>query len=379
MKKLAKISIICGAIPILFFLLLLIGIVGGGSSEVIPADEELAGKYQVIGHELGVDWTWIMLIDMYMSIEAGEPELNSQNPVATALNCIKLRVDLYEYDDFDDEGGEWIYQETVYYSGLVEISGYLGLSQDVGDLSIVLKAVQDKQCQEERISIEAFDNIDEVLQLYYNFGESIKNEIWEFIESEYLIELYGNPYGEYLGGSWGDYEIGDLQYPEIGMQIPLYYQYQEPWRSVKFGGGTVSSSGCSVTSMAMVFSYLRGKTITPPDLIAWTENRYYVHPAGQSWAIFPDTANQWNIQCNNLGNSITAAMAALADGKPVIARCGSGTFTKQGHFIVLRGITEDGQILVNDPNDNSTKGFFYKSFSPALFQREATNYWCFDY
>ena len=376
MKKIAKISIICGAIPILFFLLLLIGIVGGGSSEVIPADEELAGKYQVIGHELGIDWTWIMLIDMYKSIEAGESELKSQNPVATALNCIRLRVDLYEYDSDDNK---WIYQETVYYSGLAEISGYLELSQDVGDLSIVLKSVQDKQCQEERISIEAFDNIDEVLQLYYDFDESIRSEIWEFIESGYLIELYGNPYGEYLGGSWGDYEIGDLQFPEIGMKIPLYYQYQEPWRSVKFGGGTVTSSGCSVTSMAMVFSYLKGKTITPPDLIAWTGNRYYSDPDGQRWEIFPDTANQWNIQCNDLGNSITAAMAALADGKPVIASCVKGTFTRRGHFIVLRGITEEGQLLVNDPNDNSAKGFFYKSFSPAMIQREVKNYWSFDY
>ena len=379
MKKLAKIAAICGTIPIIFFLLLLIGIVGSGTSAIIPADEELAGKYQAIGHELGVDWTWIMLIDMYKCMESGELELESQNPVSTALNCIKLRVDLYEHEEHEDEGGGWAYRETVYYSGLAEISGYLELSRDTGDLSVVLKAIHDKQRREERISIEAFDNIDEVLQRYYDFNEDIRNEIWKFIESEYLIALYGNPYGEYLGGAWGDYEVGDLQYPQIGMQIPLYYQYQEPWRSVKFGGGTVSSSGCSVTSMAMVFSYLRGKTITPPDLISWTGNRYYVHPAGQSWAIFPDTANQWNIQCVNLGNSITAAMAALADGKPVIARCGRGTFTRQGHFIVLRGITEDGQILVNDPNDNGTKGFFNKSFSPALFQREATNYWCFDY
>lgn len=32
---------------------------------------------------------------------------------------------------------------------------------------------------------------------------------------------------------------------------------------------------------------------------------------------------------------------------------GKGHFTNNGHFIVLRGITENGKILVNDPTDFS--------------------------
>ena len=30
-----------------------------------------------------------------------------------------------------------------------------------------------------------------------------------------------------------------------------------------------------------------------------------------------------------------------------------GDFTETGHFIVLRGITQDGKLLVNDPNNIS--------------------------
>ena len=40
---------------------------------------------------------------------------------------------------------------------------------------------------------------------------------------------------------------------------------------------------------------------------------------------------------------------ALQDGKLVIALMSKGHFTNGGHFIVLRGITEDGKILVADP------------------------------
>ena len=40
---------------------------------------------------------------------------------------------------------------------------------------------------------------------------------------------------------------------------------------------------------------------------------------------------------------------ALAEGKLVVAIMSKGHFTKSGHFIVLRGITADGKVLVADP------------------------------
>ena len=40
---------------------------------------------------------------------------------------------------------------------------------------------------------------------------------------------------------------------------------------------------------------------------------------------------------------------ALASGELVVAIMGPGHFTKSGHFIVLRGVTADGKILVADP------------------------------
>ena len=40
---------------------------------------------------------------------------------------------------------------------------------------------------------------------------------------------------------------------------------------------------------------------------------------------------------------------ALADGKLVVAIMTKGHFTSSAHFIVLRGCTSDGEILVADP------------------------------
>ena len=40
---------------------------------------------------------------------------------------------------------------------------------------------------------------------------------------------------------------------------------------------------------------------------------------------------------------------ALSSGKLVVAIMGKGHFTTSGHFIVLRGVTSAGKILVADP------------------------------
>lgn len=52
-------------------------------------------------------------------------------------------------------------------------------------------------------------------------------------------------------------------------------------------------------------------------------------------------------------------MDALADGKLVVAIMTKGHFTKSGHFIVLRGVTSEGKILVADPAsyDRSNKAW----------------------
>ena len=52
---------------------------------------------------------------------------------------------------------------------------------------------------------------------------------------------------------------GELVYGANGMNIPLYKQGGgQPWSSMPYGNGTIASSGCAPTSLAMVISYLTG-------------------------------------------------------------------------------------------------------------------------
>ena len=84
--------------------------------------------------------------------------------------------------------------------------------------------------------------------------------------------------------------------------------------------------------------------------------------------------------CNLQGNrkGWRADAGALSQGKLVVASMGPGTFTRGGHFIVLTGITDDGKIKVNDPNDNSSKQHINQAFAVSLILRESKAMWVFE-
>lgn len=356
---------------------LIAGMLGGGGGNVLPADEDTQIDYQMLGGQLGVNWQWVMLIDMYNADAEGEAGLLKQNPVWTALNCLQITIDVYYYD-YDPvlETGGWRQEGTDYANGAEEILNYFDLPMDTRDVNLVVNTIAAKNSDKYHIKTEPYGSLEEVLSSYYSFSDKTAAEIIKLEEENYLAQVYGDTDFNEPGGGIFEGEFGEL--PTVGMQIPLYYQYQSPWGQIKFGDGNIASSGCSITSLAMVLSYLKGTTITPAELASWAGNRYHVAGQGQSWGIFPAAASKWSIHCTSLGNSMNNVLAALEDEKPVIARVGKGTFTKKGHFIVLRGITADGKILVNDPNDSSSKRHFYRSFDVGLIKREATQYWSFN-
>ena len=169
---------------------------------------------------------------------------------------------------------------------------------------------------------------------------------------------------------------GSTELPENGLAIPIYYQweYQEP-----YGSSTIAEAGCGPSCFAMVVSYLTGQTITPADVVAWCGNAYYVPGAGTSWSFFAGAAEHYGIGSVTTTTSAEEVMIALSEGHPVISSQSPGLFTGGGHFIVLRGITADGKILVNDPNDNDRKQYLNRQFDMySEIDCTSRNYWIFE-
>lgn len=156
-----------------------------------------------------------------------------------------------------------------------------------------------------------------------------------------------------------DYNVGwkgVVPSDEAGMGIPMLFQGDYGQIILYYNGEakSVASSGCGATSVSMVIAYLTGNVEQNPYLLfckAVDDGRY--HGNGLSHDTLVWLAKSYGVKCRWISNSADAVLEALAEGKPVIAHMGEGIFTSKGHYIVLRGVTEDGKILVNDPNSRS--------------------------
>ena len=101
--------------------------------------------------------------------------------------------------------------------------------------------------------------------------------------------------------------------------------------------------------MAMILSSYTGNTKDPLYMAKWCyDNGFYVKGSGSSHNMIVECAKAFGLDGEPLGRDREKIIEALVNGKMVVALMGKGTFTKGGHYIILRGITDDGKILVSD-------------------------------
>lgn len=165
-----------------------------------------------------------------------------------------------------------------------------------------------------------------------------------------------------------------VKYLEGGMPIPIYYQQDYKDVSLKPGTNkTVSSSGCGFTSCAMIVSYLLDKKITPREFVGDWSRKYYIYNQGMSYGLPPATAKHYGLGTVESTTSSSKMVEALRNNQPVMSSQKAGLFTSGGHLIVLRGITSDGKILVNDPNKSNAVGKKYNTRKFSVSEIQASN------
>lgn len=136
-------------------------------------------------------------------------------------------------------------------------------------------------------------------------------------------------------------EIPSVEKTEYSF-VPSYFQTDYP--HIKFGNGTIATSGCSITCLAMMATYLTDQEYTPVQM-AYHFGRY-----GKNNIERLNYGNeQMQLPYERCGN-VLEVLQALQEGKVAIVMMDDeSVFTSEQHFIVISGMTEDGKILVNDP------------------------------
>ena len=104
-------------------------------------------------------------------------------------------------------------------------------------------------------------------------------------------------------------------------------------------------------------SYVASMTNTETDpalMSEWAaENGYWARGSGSYHSIVIGTAEAYGLKAEAMEDKTPEGIReALLSGNMLVALMGPGHFTNGGHFIVLHGVTPDGEILVADPNSD---------------------------
>ena len=98
-----------------------------------------------------------------------------------------------------------------------------------------------------------------------------------------------------------------------------------------------------------VISTLSGDSHDPIELSKWSvANGHRCEGNGSYHSLIPAASEGYGLSCES-DLSAQGIVDALSSGKLVVAIMSKGHFTSSGHFIVLRGVTSEGKILVADP------------------------------
>jgi len=146
----------------------------------------------------------------------------------------------------------------------------------------------------------------------------------------------------------------DLEYlTGGGMEIIYYNQTDEQWAQRPYGRDKLGGYGCGPTAMSMVVSSLTGTAVDPEEMAQVSvEAGCWASGHGSSLAIVERICQQYGLECISLDPDQVEGedlLSYLAGGELLVALMTKGHFTDGGHFIVLRGATLSGEVLVADP------------------------------
>lgn len=170
-------------------------------------------------------------------------------------------------------------------------------------------------------------------------------------------------------------KIDIKSYYEKG-KIPLFLQWDKQWGYDKYGDNYIAVNGCGPTALSMVIVGLTGNTNINPKVVAdYSESKgEYVNGEGSKWTMMTDIPEHFGVEGKEIPLIKSKIIDELKEGNPIIAAMGPGVFTKTGHFIVLTGLTEDGQVIVNDPDSKVNSE---KTWNLNLVMKETKDLWVF--
>ena len=171
---------------------------------------------------------------------------------------------------------------------------------------------------------------------------------------------------------------GRNQGGKTGHNLPLFKQWDDNWADRPFSNGTLGTSGCAPTSMAMALSWAIGKYISPVEVADYAMSNGLVESDGVHGASFiPAVAEHYGVGMRQTSDK-EEVIELLRKGVPVVAAHDPGMFTDYGHFLVYAGIDANGRVMINDPNGGVRHSDDATFSLDEIFNQESADYYVFD-
>ena len=182
-------------------------------------------------------------------------------------------------------------------------------------------------------------------------GFTQEEKDWAYLLYSVLADGQTISPGDTDGAGKYNTDYGDIVFSNADTPVVYYNQTDARWGNKLYGRtGTIGWEGCGPTALAIVVASMTDNKVTPYDVAQWSvQNGYRCEGNGSYHSLIPNGGEHYGLTVAKIGKDSKKLVEALESGKLVIAIMSPGHFTTTGHFIVLRGITEEGNVLVADP------------------------------
>jgi len=135
----------------------------------------------------------------------------------------------------------------------------------------------------------------------------------------------------------------------------IYYQTDNRWANKVYSASaphteTVKTSGCGVTSAAMIITNLTGKKVTPDVMADFSvKGGHRIDGVGTAFSLYPAIAKKYGLNCRQTSSIDDAISCVKAGGMVVCSTNGgvSGLFSTSGHLFVMCGVEEKTCIFAD--------------------------------
>lgn len=140
--------------------------------------------------------------------------------------------------------------------------------------------------------------------------------------------------------------------PSVAGEFVYYNQEDIRWANQTYGPtDPIGTHGCGPTVMASVVSTLTDTQINPKQMSDWAYENGYLAPGNGSMHSLISAA-AWNFDLNSeplYYPSKEQIIDHLKAGHLIVMVSGHGVFSEaDGHFIILRDITDDNKVQISD-------------------------------